>query len=265
MYGYDWDFGFGFGRRYSAHGRGGYDRSYGRGHDRGFGSAGYGRGGGSGSSGYGRRPFGGPARTWQAPGGGAGRGGYDRGLYGGEHPTFGGYPGGRRQGMYYGGPGSGWGGRGPQGERGFTGGYDRGWGGGRGGYDAGFAREPFLPDAAYRRHPELDRPQRHGGRWPAQGHEPDHDTPRSDDEIERAVRENLYQDSWVEGDAIEVSVEDGVVTLTGEVSDYLQARYAWDDAWEASGVRGVINQITVRTDLPADEHSTAQPQTGTKS
>ena len=45
-----------------------------------------------------------------------------------------------------------------------------------------------------------------------------------------------------------------MVTLKGEVDDYLEARYAWDDAWEAAGVRGVLNQLTVRTDEPHDEH-----------
>jgi osmotically-inducible protein OsmY len=43
---------------------------------------------------------------------------------------------------------------------------------------------------------------------------------------------------------------DGVVTLSGEVDDFLEARYAWDDAWEAEGVRGVINNLTVRTAEP---------------
>ena len=44
-----------------------------------------------------------------------------------------------------------------------------------------------------------------------------------------------------------------MVTLTGEVDDFMQARYAWDDAWESAGVRGVVNNLTVRTDVPRDE------------
>jgi hypothetical protein len=56
-------------------------------------------------------------------------------------------------------------------------------------------------------------------------------------------------------------VNDNVVTLKGEVDDYLEARYAWDDAWEARGVRGVVNQLTVRLDKPLDEHEEPFPQT----
>jgi hypothetical protein len=55
-------------------------------------------------------------------------------------------------------------------------------------------------------------------------------------------------------------VEEGVVTLTGEVADFMEARYAWDDAWESPGVRGVVNNITVRTDLPHPQHGDVVPQ-----
>lgn len=270
MNGYDWDFGFGFGQRHSAHRGGGYGAEFQRGYDRSFGG---GRRGGFAQGGRGGRGYGGDF-------GGQRGGGFDRGVYGDDYPTFGGFPGGRREGMYYGGQGSGreggyqqqggmsYGGGGgfDAGFYGGRGGYDAGFGRGRGGYDAGFARAPFLPETAYQRHPELNRPQRGGGdRWPAQGHDEHHHVRRSDDEIERAVRENLYEDNWVDADRIDVSVEDGVVTLQGEVGDYLEARYAWDDAWEAQGVRGVINQITVRTDLPADEHAVIPHTSGGKS
>ena len=67
----------------------------------------------------------------------------------------------------------------------------------------------------------------------------------ADDEIREAVREYLFKDSFVDPNAVEVEVEDGVVTLRGEVADFMQARYVWDDAWETPGVRGVINHLTV--------------------
>ena len=179
--------------------------------------------------------------------------GYDRGVYGGSYPAYGGRPGGQERGMYYGGgydrpyP--------PRGGRPFTG-YDQG-----GGYDQSFAREPFIPEAAYREHPELDRPQRHrGDRWPGGGHQDLGET-LGDDEIRRAVRQNLYNDNWIDAEQIQVEVTDQVVTLKGEVDDYLEARYAWDDAWEATGVRGVINQLTVRTDRPQEAHGDVVPQT----
>ncbi|HEY8485301.1 MAG TPA: BON domain-containing protein [Longimicrobiales bacterium] len=93
-------------------------------------------------------------------------------------------------------------------------------------------------------------------RWPDEGHE-EHifssEARIEDEEIREAVRENLFQDSWINPENIEVEVDNGVVTLSGEVNDFMEARYAWDDAWEAPGVRGVINNLTVRTDVPASE------------
>ncbi len=68
----------------------------------------------------------------------------------------------------------------------------------------------------------------------------------SDDDVLESVRENLFQDSYIDPDGIHVRVDDGIVTLTGIVDDYLEARYAWDDTWESPGVRGVINQLEVR-------------------
>lgn len=159
--------------------------------------------------------------------------GGERGVYGGAYPGFGGYPGAPRSGDYYGGGGYGPGR--PSRERG----YDRGWG--------GFAREPFLPEEAYRRHPELsERP--HARRWEEHVHQIGDDL--SDDEIHEAVIQRMYDDPWLDVRTIDVDVDDGIVTLTGEVGDFLEARYAWDDAWEAEGVRGVVNHLTVRTDLP---------------
>jgi hypothetical protein len=204
------------------------------------------RGGGPGPVGGGGRsgaPFG--ARR---QGGGYG---YDRGTYGGSYPTYGGLPGGRQRGMYYG-----------EGYRG-QGGGGRSPGPGRGGwtYDDEFATEPFLPEAAYRRHPEFDRPPRPQG-WTGVGSNQLFEVGMEDDEIRQAVRENLYQDSHLDADRIEVDVNGGVVTLTGEVDDYLEARYAWDDTWDTPGVRGVVNHLAVRTDLPADEHEVAPQDAG---
>ena len=164
--------------------------------------------------------------------------GYDRGVYGGGYEA----PAGR----YAGGAGR------------------RGWGGYADDFDgwqAGYARGPFLPEQAYRRHPELERePGPRGGRW---GYELD-DTgwDLDDDQILQAVRQRLYDDVWLDVDRIDVEVEDGVVTLRGEVDDFMEARYAWDDAWETAGVRGVVNLLTVRLDQPDPEpHGDLVPQT----
>ena len=163
--------------------------------------------------------------------------GYDRGLYGDAHP--GPAPGG--YGAEYRGYGR------PSQSR-----------GGYGGEYHGYARDPFLPEHAYRRHPELDMPPERGPRW---GYELD-DTgaEMGDAQVLDGVRRRLYEDVWLDVDRIDVAVEDGVVTLTGEVDDFLEARYAWDDAWETRGVRGVVNQLVVRTDRPHDQHGDALPQ-----
>lgn len=144
--------------------------------------------------------------------------------WGGAHPGYGGYPASPRAAIHY------------------------------GGYDAPHGGRPFMPEEAYRRHPDFDRPSRHAtGRWPDRDHGFAAGAPMDDRYVEQSVRESLYGDTWIDPDRIEVEVDGGVVTLRGEVDDYMEARYAWDDAWESPGVRGVLNQITVRTDRPADD------------
>lgn len=175
------------------------------------------------------RPWGGwegpgPARQWGYPADNVR--GYDRGLYGRDYPGFRRYPGGGYEAEY-------------------------------GGWPA-YPRQPFLPPEAYQRHPELGRQQRHGPeRWPERAPEHPMGVGMDDDEIRQAVRQSLFQDNWLEADRIEVQVNGGVVTLSGEVGDYLEARYAWDDAWETGGVRGVVNQLTVRVDQPERSQGSA--------
>jgi osmotically-inducible protein OsmY len=56
----------------------------------------------------------------------------------------------------------------------------------------------------------------------------------------------LFYDTWVDADAVEVSVKDGVVTLKGDLPDYEEIRYATDDAWDVEGVLGVRSELRVR-------------------
>lgn len=132
-------------------------------------------------------------------------------------------------------------------------------------YDRAFADRPFMPETAYRQHPEFGRPRREAGdRWAERGHSTVYGQV-DDDEIRSSVEQNLMQDGWVDATSIQVDVEDQVVTLSGEVGDYLEARYVWDDAWEAMGVRGVINNLTVRLEEPSGEHHDLFPQEETPS
>jgi hypothetical protein len=109
-----------------------------------------------------------------------------------------------------------------------------------------------MPDEAYRRHPEY-RQDHQAREWEAHQH-PYGDGEPDDDEVRAAVYRRMLADAWLDPERIDVRVEDGVVTLTGEVDDFMEARYAWDDAWEADGVRGVVNNLTVRADQPHESH-----------
>ena len=129
---------------------------------------------------------------------------------------------------------------------------DLGYGDGRRGDGAG---APFIPEEAYRLHPEYDQPPRN--EWQAGGG----DEELGDEGIRDGVLRHMRNDAWLDSQKITVEVEDGVVTLTGEVGDFLEARYAGDDAWESPGVRGVMNPLTVRTDLPGAPHGDVLPQT----
>lgn len=69
---------------------------------------------------------------------------------------------------------------------------------------------------------------------------------RPDDDIKRDVTDALFYDTWVDADAITVEVQDGIVTLRGQLPDYDEIRYATDDAWDVDGVVGVHSELEVR-------------------
>jgi hypothetical protein len=69
---------------------------------------------------------------------------------------------------------------------------------------------------------------------------------RPDDELKGDVEEALFYDTWVDADAIRVSVRDGVVTLQGELPSYEEIRFATDDAWDVEGVVGVRTELRLR-------------------
>lgn len=161
-----------------------------------------------------------------------GGGAYDRGTYGESYPTYGGYPGDDSAGMYYGRQPNrgGFRSRGPR--RSYS---EDAWA------DTSFARRRFLPESMSRGPSDLDRAFR-GGRDALESD----NYVLDDDVVLAAVRQSLANDNFIDSDQIRVEVSDGVVTLTGEVEDYLEARYAWDDAWDAAGVAGVIVRLDVR-------------------
>lgn len=69
---------------------------------------------------------------------------------------------------------------------------------------------------------------------------------RADGEIQADVIESLVRDTWAHADRVHVEVQDGVVTLTGEVASAVEKRSAGDDAWDTLGVVDVDNDLEIR-------------------
>ena len=68
----------------------------------------------------------------------------------------------------------------------------------------------------------------------------------ADSKIKQDVEEELQFDPDIDATDIAVSVNSGVVTLTGFVRSYLQKMEAEADAKRVAGVLGVVNDIEVR-------------------
>ena len=82
--------------------------------------------------------------------------------------------------------------------------------------------------------------------------------PWTDEEIARTVRANLARDVRIANPGeINVTVVNGVVTLTGTVSTYAQKADAADDAWTAPGGVDVVNNVTVVPPLVRDDAAIA--------
>ena len=68
---------------------------------------------------------------------------------------------------------------------------------------------------------------------------------REDDEIRGVALQALIWDTEVPSDTIDVKVQDGWITLTGDVSFQFQSDAAYDDVSSLYGVYGVTNEIRV--------------------
>ena len=78
------------------------------------------------------------------------------------------------------------------------------------------------------------------------------DAKMSDDEIASRAINVLSWDSVVPSEAIQVTVRDGLVTLTGKVHWYYQKSSAERDVRNLSGVRSMVNNIEVEPHARAD-------------
>lgn len=68
---------------------------------------------------------------------------------------------------------------------------------------------------------------------------------REDDEIRGVALQALIWDTEVPSDTVDVKVEDGWITLKGDVSFQFQSDAAYDDVESLYGVYGVTNEIRV--------------------
>jgi osmotically-inducible protein OsmY len=81
------------------------------------------------------------------------------------------------------------------------------------------------------------------------------DKKRTDDEIAAAAIDRLAWDVSIPADAIQVEVDAGWVTLTGEVNWYYEKESAEDNIRKLFGVIGVSNQITIKAQVNASNIS----------
>ena len=77
---------------------------------------------------------------------------------------------------------------------------------------------------------------------------------RTDEQIQRAVLDELKWEPRLEPNEIGVSVKDGIVTLTGTVDSYLKRWAAEEAAHRVVGVKAVANDVEVR--LPSSSERT---------
>ncbi|MBD3321272.1 MAG: BON domain-containing protein [Chitinivibrionales bacterium] len=61
----------------------------------------------------------------------------------------------------------------------------------------------------------------------------DFKTDRSDSEIQSDIRRKLELDPYVSEDLLDISVNDGIVALSGEVGSAIEKTYAYNDSWVA--------------------------------
>jgi osmotically-inducible protein OsmY len=73
---------------------------------------------------------------------------------------------------------------------------------------------------------------------------------RTDEDIARSATNVLNWNFWIPGDRVKVKVQDGWLTLSGEVDWYYQKDHAAHAVRDLIGVEGISNSITIKPTVP---------------
>ena len=73
---------------------------------------------------------------------------------------------------------------------------------------------------------------------------------RADKDIAQSAKDVLRWNFWVPTDRVKVMVQDGQITLSGEVDSYYEKQHAEDAVRHLKGVLGVTNLITMKPRVP---------------
>ncbi len=74
---------------------------------------------------------------------------------------------------------------------------------------------------------------------------------RADNDIAKSATNVLDWNLWVPSERVKVIVQDGLITLSGDVDWYFQKEHAENAVRHLVGVLGVINSITIKPPVPA--------------
>ena len=84
---------------------------------------------------------------------------------------------------------------------------------------------------------------------------------RSDEQIKKDIVDELYWDTSIDASKVSVTVDHGVVTLTGEVPTYGELTTARSAAWRIEGVLDVMDNLTVSYVMPPELPSDTELRT----
>jgi osmotically-inducible protein OsmY len=73
---------------------------------------------------------------------------------------------------------------------------------------------------------------------------------RTDEDIARSAKNTIDWNVWVPRDRVKVMVQNGWITLSGDVNYYHQKEHAEESIRHLWGISGVTNRITIKPPVP---------------